>query len=338
MSKSNKINCHICNKEFKSITFSHVKTHGLTLGEYYILFGGPNGQHKRCSHIHHYTKHHCELHVVPDSGESVCILHVRDENKNKKLFNVILTKWIKYCSSKNSELHLEDVVFVGNVSLNRKEFAQNVYFNDSKFTGKTNFNNSKFIKEVNFRSCEFREVHFNSTRFNEKTLFFSAIFYDIAIFQFTNFNATSNYIYFVNVRFLKPDQVIFMENFFSKVLFSGTNLDKINIINAKWPQKSRLGRDRFITESEQYLSEIFKYKIEILYFQNLKTLNISEKIYETLKGYKKKEFNKKKDLIRFLNEILDDDLTKNDLKQIVKHSNAKNFEIDKMYSTYRADA
>ena len=87
--------CNICNKKLKSINTAHLKTHGLDLKEYNILFGLNDKTKNICSYEYHNPDQRykdllnfkCNLQVFNDSKDNLCILHDKNPDKDKDKFS-----------------------------------------------------------------------------------------------------------------------------------------------------------------------------------------------------------------------------------------------------------
>lgn len=296
--------CQICGESLKKLTDSHVKKHGLNLQEYTILHGSSNGRHQRCAHRHAYTGHECQLHVVADSDETLCILHSRDEVKDLKLFNKIFKKLFEVYVEARNNFHFEGIVFPDGPYFAGEKFEGNVFFNDCIFRGKASFWMARFKGEASFRSCHFQEVSFRFTTFTSGTTFHGSQFHGAARFDGTKFYTAPAHVRFTNIRFEKPEQIVFRENDFSQAFFSDTDLSKVNIENISWPKTSLMrGGRRYLTEEFYYTKEV-RYYFGYHCFANLRGANVPAQTLEKLKTLHYESFSRRGHILKELKKYL----------------------------------
>lgn len=292
-SKTSETTCRVCNQTLKKLTDSHLKKHGLTPEEYKILYGDADGRYKQCAHVHKFTGHPCQSWVSPDSDDSCCILHSRDNGKDARLFEKIFRGLLDLYVKREEEMHFEGIVFLEDIDLIEMKFEKSTFFNDAWFGGRLRFWNSKFNADVNFRGCFFKSVSFRHAEFNVSADFTGATFEGRTTFIDTKFNTFPGYVRFINVRLLDPNQVVFRENDLSRVLFRDTNLSRVNLENVNWPKISWCKGNRQFVADEFYYSMESKYRITHKTFEKLNSLQVPSGIIEKLEPIKRKNFTKK---------------------------------------------
>ncbi len=297
--------CRICEKTFSRITESHVKTHGVTLSEYKLLFGNDRLMTRRCLYQCKYTQFHCNLTNSMDSDNGYCILHNNKNLEDKNLFQRVFQILMKLYNSCENDFHFEGIRFPDDLDLSYKLFDKNTYFVGAEFKGRVdfsstrfngvaffrncifhqtaNFGKAKFFKRANFRLIKFmenvtfqsarfvRQADFGLTEFKSEASFNLTTFENSARFPLTKFSALSGCIRFTNTRFLKPGEILFAQNDFQKVLFRYTDLSLIKFENVKWPKKSkREGRRRYLADEVDIKNKSYRTHYEdvrILYLQ-----------------------------------------------------------------------
>lgn len=296
--------CCVCGKSFKKLTASHLRSHGLSTKEYNILFSNPKSNYAECKFKHKYTGYKCKLQVAPDSNDDHCILHSRNLDKNisqfRNVFNFLLKKYL----AENTAMHFEGTIFPEYLDLADFTFNEEIFFNDSRFYGHVNFRYTQFNATAYFRSCYFESVNFRKAEFNAKTSFSGAHFLGRCIFSETKFNPSSDYIRFINVRFLDPSQVIFLENDFSKVLFRDTDLSGINIDNGKWPRFTwRRGKRNYVVD-EVYFPEESKFLINNRVINEMNEYQIPSNVIDKLATIKYRIFFTRSEFKKAIRELL----------------------------------
>jgi len=281
---NNNIHCKICNKKFEKLTSSHVKTHGLNLNDYRLLFGIEGKDYKQCEYIsenYHrdpsFAPHRCTLHIPEESETNYCILHLENNDKDASLFEKSLSALINLYDGMNSEYHLEGIIFPVEFHFNNKELQKSIYLSGSQFLHNVSiraifyekaifdkcifhhgadFRTSKFCNYASFFEVAFKKtVVFNRAIFSEDTTFWNAEFLERASFHQTTFKkrvyfafgifpTVPNVMIFVATRFRSPKDVLFSGVDLSATLFRFTDLTYLFFNDVKWPLTSRLKAKR----------------------------------------------------------------------------------------------
>lgn len=278
-SNSNKQICFICRKKLKTITESHVKTHGLSLQDYKFLYGERSNNDGRCVYENKITHYKCNLIVKSNTEDKFCILH-NIHNNNEKFFREIF----KIILELNDEIHLEGVNFPLDIDLSKMKFPQKVFFTESIFNENVNFEHSIFLEDAEFSKVKFKKdvsfklaifqgnVGFWETEFFSKVNFQTTTFRQRVTFVQAKFATYPQYIRFVNTHFEKPEKVHFAENNLSYVLFKHTNLTLINFGNIIWPKTSVFFSSRKYLADEFSSSEILDRSNNTQYYNSVKLL------------------------------------------------------------------
>jgi len=286
---SNKV-CVICKKEFKTITASHLITHGLSLDEYRILFGNDCRNFRQCSYVlenfannENFVPWKCILNCLPNPEIKFCLLHSEDQQKDRELFDLTFAGLFKLYESLESDYHFEGMTFPSSlkfvdkifnrpiifsggkflgdvefmvtfqqkVSFRNCIFCENVNFGTSKFIGSGVFERAVFKKEVSFRRATFMdEANFWRSEFGGKTSFFQTRFDGQVFFGYGTFPKDPNLMIFIDTKFNSSKEVRFAKVDLSNTLFRYTNLTHINFSNVNWPVTSKLRGKRRLVFDE----------------------------------------------------------------------------------------
>ena len=292
--------CAICNQEFKSITNSHVKTHGINLEEYFLLYGRANVDTSQCGYAYKnpserypdLLEHNCAL-KVDSEATGMCILHSSEEGKDHDLFLSSLIALIKVYENQKVACHLEGIIACDSVEFIGNAFKYPVHFTDAQFLGDLKFLTT-FEAEADFRRCQFKgdvsfvhstfeayskfsgseflkDVDFQDAIFKSGVSFWRVGFFSGASFHQTKFNdrvsfgncvfpQKEHHVRFVNTRFEQPSKVRFTGVDFARTLFRWTDISEINFDRVAWPSIPKLFGGRRYIADEAVIDGSIKIK------------------------------------------------------------------------------
>ena len=272
--------CKICNRKFKRLTASHLKTHNISMDEYREKYGHKKAV-KRCTYQNIRSDWQCR-HFIPadsDSDSDLCILHEPGVDKDVELFEQTLKATIQNHANDPTldAIHLEgthfpvdflcrfdtfgkffdarDAVYHGKFDLSKSRFEKGADFGRSTFRKTvmirsvvfeeiTKFSRSTFEGKVEFNRAEFWGVTFAGSHFHQRTAIRHSIFHNFTSFRFTKTPEPQGFLAFYFNRFPSGRETWFEDNDMSKVSLNESDLRFARFINVDWVQPSWPGTSR----------------------------------------------------------------------------------------------
>lgn len=218
------------------------------------------------------------------TNDGYCILHSQNFQKDFNLFKTVLHD--------HRERHGDScigIVFPSSFLFGPVTFKEKADFSFARFSGKIDFSHATFLEDVSFSGAEFDgDVFFSEAQFRGNADFTAALFKKNANFFRAVFQGRTSFISgkwngeivqifsgtterstidFRDVIINPPDSLVFRDVDLRRCRFLGTDLRKVEIINADWCQ---IG-DRHYAVYDEYLLREDKTKdwphIESLYRQ-----------------------------------------------------------------------